>query len=297
MAKKAIKKAKPKKKRLIIYKVVPFNIHIKGPNRNKGYAELYSKIESKLNEGSLIVKPNSKGVVVRCLSGKYNETQKATVVSLLKYNENATGLAYDLAKEVLIKNTTFVTAQVVQGVFFHEHHIFMLLPKPHGPSDSEIEEYLEKIFELAVGTNAEKYSVNVRAFKQKGVTSKIENWDVIKCVKFEVFRNNPLMNDVANNLSEIAELLESDKLEIVARTRAKAGINKENIKPLLEAGDKLSETGQARVTAEGVEGGTTDFVDTKEEKNLKLKVKSYENDEGGLVRKMKEDLIQYLNRK
>lgn len=290
-------KNRTKKKRLKTYNVIPFNIHIKGPIKNKGYSELFSIIEKNMYSGSLIVKPNSKGVVIRCLSGKYIKAHNASIVSLLKYNENTTGLAYDLDKDILISDTKQVSAQVVTGVFLHEHHLFMLIPKPHGPSDLEIEDYLEKIFDLAVGKKKSDYSVNVEAFKQKGITSRIESWNVIKYVKIEVFKNNPVMDDLGNNLSEIAELLESDKLDITARTRAKSGINKEQIMPILEAGDRLILSGRARITAEGMVDDEKDFIDTKTQKTLKVQVKSYEDDDGGLVGKIKDTIHRLINRR
>lgn len=294
MAKKTVKKQSRKREKT--YRVVPFNIHVKGPNLNKGYAELFSKIEKDLMEGELKVRPNSKGVVIRCMSGVFHKKHNVTQVSLLKYNERSSGLAWDLSKEMLITNTSLVTAQVVTGFFFHDHHLFAMLPKAHGPSDDQIEDYLIKVFDLAASSKKGQYDIDVKVFKQEGVTEKLSSWDIIKSIKIEVFRNNPINDEVGNNLSELADLLESDKLEITARANAKRGVNKASLEPILEGGDKLIETGRARITAEGIVDGHKDFIDSKESKTRRLFVRSYADDENGLIGKIAESVMKLFGR-
>lgn len=289
-------KKKKTNRREKIYRIIPFNIHVKGPVLNKGYSQLFALIEKELMNGELRIRPNSKGVVIRSLSGEYYKKHNATRVSLLKYNENSSGLGWDLSKEMLITNTSVVTAQVVTGFFLHDHHIFVLMPKAHGPSDNEIQDYLVKVFDRASSDKKGQYDIDVQVFKQQGSTSKIGDWDVIKNIRIEVFRNNPINDQVGNNLSELADLLESDKLEITARTRNKAGVNKKNLEPILEGGDKLIETGRARIVAEGIVDGHKDFVDSKESKTLRLHVTSYIDDETGLIGKISQAVLRLFGK-
>ena len=283
-----------KKSRAKTYKVVPFNIHVKGPVLNKGYMQLYSNIEKQLKEGELIVPPNPKGVVIRCMSAVDFKDQNATKVSLLKFNSNATGLAWDLSKEELIQNTSLVSAQLVDGIFFHSKHIFVLLPKPHGPSDSEVEDYLKKVFKEASDSTEASYMIDVNVFKQSGSFQRIESWDVIRSMKVEVYRNNPINNEVGNRLSELADILTSDKVEITARANVRTGISRDGAHPILEGADRLAQKGQARLTAEGIVDGHKDYVDTQESKAIRMSVKSYPDDEGGLIGEIKRSILKLL---
>lgn len=284
-----------KKKRSKQYKCIPFNIHIKGPELNMAYTELFNSIKESLINGDYKVPANDKGIVLRCLSGSDIPSLNATSIRLLKYNSNATGLAWDLTKEELISNTGLVSAQVVNGIFFHDLHTFVLLPQSHGPSDKEVEEYLVKVFLKAIPEGDESsYLVETNVYKQSAAFERINSWDIIKKIDIIVFRNNPINNDIGNSLSELADLLTSDRIEIKANSRAKSGISKDGISPIIEGADRLSQSGQARIVAEGVIDGDKDFIDTKESKTHKMFVKSLPDDSLGLFGKIKESLQRFL---
>src|SRR5690606_7437606 len=163
----------------------------------------------------------------------------------------------------------------------HDMHLFVLIPKAHGPSDREMEDYLKKIFEEAAKNSKEDYLIDVNVFKQSGSYERIDSWDVIKSLKIEVYRNNPINNDIGNNLAELADLHTSDKIEIVAKSNSTDGVRKEGASPLVSGADLLAQNGRARIIAEGTIDGHKDFIDTKESKSRRLFVQSWQNDEYG----------------
>ncbi len=271
------KKARPK-----TFKCAVYNIHIKGLKKNKGYRVLFDRFKNDISKGKPLVNENEKGVVLRIMNSKEDRLKGYTSVRLLKYNSRATGLAYDLEKEELLENVKQVTAQTVTGFFIHEMHTFVMIPAPHGPSDSEVEWFLEELFKVKI-KRKEDFIVESNVFRQSGSTKLLSSWDTIKKVSVEVQRSNPVNKDVGNKLLELTELLGSDKLIMTFVSKTSEGVNEDGARPIINGADKLVSLGQARITAEGIENGKKIFLDSKEAKARKIYIKHSPDDEKGLV--------------
>lgn len=273
------KKKKPKKKprpKAITYKVTAYQIHIKGPERNKAFNTLLDGLRERLISGKPLVKADRFGNVVRSLSGVAEEKIKSLTLNIVKFNTRNTGLSWDIKKDDLVDNDDRVTAQKTELIIFPEEHIAYHVHKPHGPSTEQIEKYLFSIFEIERQRQKLDCTIEVEPGRVGGEIKRVHKWKIIKKFVIQVIRPNPSGTVVAKQLKDLLAKTDSDKVGLELSANVKTGLNKSNISELIDEGDKLVSEAQGRVQVEGI--NASNHKDSLDSKDVKVKYHEIKTD-------------------
>lgn len=273
MAKK-IKRQKKKRSKLITYRTTCYQIQIKGPKRNKSFELLFDGLFERLKKGAPLARADKFGTVIRCLSGLEDKKSGTFELTLIKYNTNKTGLKWNESKAALYEDNDKenFSAQKTQLIIHVEKHKAFHIHKPHGPTATEIENYLSTIFEREKNHQKLDCSIDIIPLKVGSEVSRISNWKFIKKFSIEVIRPNPDGTVQAKELKALLKKTGSDKVALELTSKEKHGLTKSSISPLITEAGSLVDQGQGRVTAEGFNNNMQKVA--MDSKDIKVRVES-----------------------
>lgn len=263
------KRKKIKKIEKTTYRVTAYQIQIKGPRRNEAMKTLLDGLKEKLLNGRPLAQSDKYGTVIRSIKGVEGIREDSLILSLVKYNSLRTGLSWDMKTEELVEELSKVTAQKTELFIFPEEHIAFHIHKTHGPFPSQIEFYLQSIFEREKRSQKMECDIQILPIKVGGEVKKLQNWKSIKKFSIEVIRPNPSGAIRAKRLQRLLDESAADKVSLDLTAKVTEGIKKTSISELIHEGDRLVQIGQGRVQAEGM--NASNQKDTLDSKNAKVK--------------------------
>lgn len=294
MAKAAKPKKEPKPKK-VSYTVSLYEIHVKGPDRNKAFGQMLDHLSSRLVKGQPLTKADRFGTVIRSIAGKRSEDPDALELSLVKYNSRRTGLSWNLAKSTLVQDQGLVTAQRTELVLLREEHVAILVHKPHGPSPSQIQTYLEMLMKTAATELELDCTIDVLPQRVGGTASQIKTWRKINRISVEFFRPNPSGAIHAELLKNILDSTDCDKGRIEVEAKKEQGLKYSGIAPLVSEGEHLVTHGQGNLRAAGVnQNDDKEEVDSTHEKVRKVPVITTAAETRSLAKLFFESLTKFI---
>lgn len=295
MAKVRKKKRKKETIKKVKYRVSIYQIQIKGPEKNKTFQKLLSKIQDKLLSGKPLAEADRFGTVIRSINGVEESKLNALQLTLVKYNQKRTGLSWDTKKSILVSDSGRVTAQRTELIIFIEHHVAILIHKTHGPNPSQIKFYLENIFRKEARNSNTDCEIDILPLKVGGTTNRIRQWQSINKFSIEFIKPNPSGTLRARRLRELLNSSNADKGQLSLTGKTESGLKFSGIEELIEEGDNLIETGQGRMRAEGVDDrGNKEQIDSKNIAVNKISVETLSNDLRSLAELFKDKLKRFI---
>lgn len=296
MAKKRRSKTPKSKPTKVKYKVSIYQIQIKGPEKNKTFQSLLQKMKGKLLKGEPLAQADRFGTVIRSISGRENLKFGSLELCIVKYNQIRTGLSWNIKKSELVTDDGKVNAQKTDLIIYTEHHVAVLVHKPHGPNPSQIKNYLESIFHREAKEEKIDCEIDILPIKVGGSSTQIQSWKTINKFSIEFIKPNPSGTLKAKQLRDILEGSNADKGQLSLTGKTASGLKLSGIQELVEEGDHLVETGQGRLLAEGEDSkGNKEKIDSKNIEVRKFDLQTLSTDLRSLTELFIEKLSKFIS--